>query len=103
MAMTASALFGGELAMEWLAKRLSPDVDFEFDPGWCVVAGGDAAAWLAAHPHRNPTVHLTPAIADGSGLAPGEAGLGSPRDKVDWRTLIPLWRRTALDGRSQSR
>ena len=80
---------GGEVAMDWLAKRLSPDVDLEFDPGWCVVAGGDAAAWLAAHPHRNPTVHLTPAIADGSGLAPGEAGLGSPRDKVDWRTLIP--------------
>lgn len=79
----------GEPAMDWLAKRLSSDVDFEFDPGWCVLAGGDAAAFLVAHPHRNPTVHLTPAIADGAGLAPGEAGLGSPRDQADWRTLIP--------------
>jgi len=81
--------FGGKTAMEWLYERFSPLVKQEFDPGWCVVAGGDPMAWLRAHPHRNPTVHVMPAIENGRGLKPGEAGVGSAADKADWRTLVP--------------
>lgn len=84
--------FGRKTAMEWLYERFSPRVLQEFDPGWCVLAGCDPLKWLAAHPRRNPTVHVMPAIADASGLKPGEAGVGSARDKVDWRRLLPALR-----------
>ena len=87
--------FGGKTAMEWLFERFSPLVKQEFDPGWCVIAGGDPAEWLKSHPRRNPTVHVMPAIADGKGLKPGEAGVGSAADKADWRSLIPSF---AADG-----
>ena len=93
----------GTPALEWLydgkgagitrqvneTPRFSPLVKQEFDPGWCVIAGGDPLAWLRAHPRRNPTVHVMPAIADPKGLKPGEAGVGSARDKADWRRILP--------------
>ena len=57
-----------------------------FDPGWCVIAGEDAMAWLAAHPHRNKTVHVMPAIR---GTFPaGECGVGSPHDEAPWGELV---------------
>lgn len=87
--------FGDRTAMEWLFGRFSPLVVQEFDPGWCVLAGGDPLAWLAGHPHRNPTVHIMPAIGDGYGLARGEAGVGSVRDKASWRKILPA---LAADG-----
>ena len=42
-------------------------------------------AWLAAHPHRNKTVHVMPAIR---GTFPaGECGVGSPHDEAPWKDL----------------
>lgn len=77
------------------APRFSPLVKQELDSGWCVLAGGDPLACLAAHPHRNPTVHIMPAIADFTGLKPGECGVGSARDKADWVRILPAF---AADG-----
>lgn len=79
----------GTSALDWLYARLDARVMQEFDPGWCVLAGGDPLAWLAAHPGRNPTLHVMPAIADSAGLKPGEAGVGSARDRADWRRILP--------------
>ena len=59
----------------------------EFDAGWCALAGVDPHAVLKRYPNRNPTVHVMPAISDISGLKPGMAGVGSKRDKVNWRKL----------------
>lgn len=101
--------FGGVRAWDWLwakdtddslrqvtaTPRFSEKVLQELDCGNCVLGGGDPVRCLAAHPHRNPTVHLMPAIADAAGLKPGEAGVGSPRDKVDWKRVIPA---LAADG-----
>ncbi len=84
-----STMFGGKSAMRLLMDWFSPRVKQEFDPGWCVLAGGDPMAWLADNPGRNPTVHVMPAIADAKGLAPGEAGVGSRRDAADWRRILP--------------
>ena len=83
--------FGCRTALEWLYERFSPLVKQEFDPGWCVLAGGDPFAWLRAHPRRNPCVHVMPAIAKAAGrmLPPGRCGVGSEADGVDWRTLLP--------------
>ena len=88
--------FGGKTALEWLYERFSTLVKQEFDPGWCVMAGGDPMAWIAAHPRRNPTVHVMPAIGR---IENGECrmenvsvsccGVGSVRDKADWRRIIP--------------
>ncbi len=91
---------GGMTALAWLfdgngegllrqtaggMPRFSPLVGQEFDPGWCVIAGEDAMAWLAAHPHRNKTVHVMPAIR---GTFPaGECGVGSPHDEAPWKDL----------------
>ena len=101
-----SIRFGGMTAMEWLFDRFSSLVKQEFDPGWCVLAGGDPMAWLAAHPHRNPCVHVMPAIGriedgkvrmgNGSGFPPqGECGVGSAADRADWRRILPA---LAADG-----
>ena len=104
-----SLKIGGLTVWEWLwaadggdalrqvtaTPRFSPLVVQELDCGNCVLGGGDPVACLAAHPRRNPTVHLMPAIADMRGLAPGEAGLGSPRDAADWRRIVPA---LAADG-----
>ena len=89
--------FGGKPALEWLFERFSPLVKQEFDPGWCVLAGCDPLAWIAAHPRRNPTVHVMPAIAEkeGANIPPGRCGVGSAADKADWRKIIPA---LAVDG-----
>ncbi len=75
--------------------RFSDKVLQELDCGNCVLGGGDPVQCLAACPHRNPTVHLMPAIADAKGLQPGEAGLGSSRDRADWKRIVPA---LAADG-----
>lgn len=69
--------------------RFSNLVFQELDCGNCVLGGGDPIACLAAHPHRNPTVHIMPAIADAKGLEPGDAGVGSVRDTADWKRIAP--------------
>lgn len=92
--------FGGKSALAWMYERFSPKVRQEFDPGWCVVAGGDPLKWLAAHPGRNPTVHVMPAIADATGgvsdspgrYRPGECGVGGRWDRADWKALLPALR-----------
>lgn len=88
--------FDGRPVCAWLFERFSPRVQQEFDPGWCVLAGADPLAWLAAHPHRNPTMHVMPAIPDvtegapkGFPLGPGACGVGSARDRADWRRFVP--------------
>lgn len=68
--------------------RFSDKVLQELDCGNCVLGGGDPIACLAAHPHRNPTVHIMPAIADAKGLKAGEAGVGSSRDKAEWNRIV---------------
>ena len=60
----------------------------ELDCGNCVLGGGDPVYWLERYPQRNPTVHVMPAIVNVTGLKPGEAGVGSSRDKVQWPTVI---------------
>ena len=84
----------GRTAMEWLydgdglgilrqvneTSRFSPLVKQELDIGWCVLAGGDPLAWLAAHPRRNPTVHVMPA---------GGRSVGDANDRADWKRIIP--------------
>ena len=102
--------FGGHTVWDWLwngkagadalrqvtpTPRFSPLVMQELDCGWCVLAGGDPVGCIAAYPRRNPTVHVMPAIADPAGLAPGDCGVGSPRDIADWRRIIPA---LAADG-----
>ena len=98
--------FGGKTALEWLYERFSPLVKQEFDPGWCVLAGGDPMSWLRAHPHRNPCIHVMPAIGkiengecrmeNGGTMPPaGQCGVGSSADRADWRRIIPAF---AADG-----
>ena len=101
--------FGGRRVWDWLwsedcgdglrqvtpTPRFSNQVLQELDCGNCVLGGGDPVSCIAAHPHRNPTVHVMPAIADAKGLGPGEAGVGSARDKADWRRIVPA---LAADG-----
>jgi len=69
--------------------RFSGKVFQELDCGNCVLGGGDPVSCLAEHPHRNPTVHVMPAISDMRGLKPGEAGVGSSRDGADWKRIVP--------------
>lgn len=89
------AKFGGKHVWDWLWERFSPLVKQEFDAGWCAIAGVDPHAVLKRYPHRNPTVHVMPAISDAAGLKPGEAGVGSVRDRIDWRKLAAEY---AADG-----
>lgn len=102
---------GGKSVWQWLwddkadatalrqvtaVPRFSPLVKQELDSGWCVLAGGDPLACLAAHPHRNPTVHVMPAIRKAcASTQPGECGVGSANDLADWRRLVPAF---AADG-----
>jgi len=86
---------GNSLGQIAPAPRFSGLVLQELDCGNCVLGGGDPIACLAAHPHRNPTVHIMPAIADSKRLKPGEAGVGSSCDKANWRRIIPA---LAADG-----
>ena len=68
----------------------------ELDCGNCVLGGGDPVQCIAAHPHRNPTVHVMPAIGrieNGkcrmeNGEA-GQCGVGSACDMADWKRIIP--------------
>ena len=101
--------FGGKCVWDWLwakdadnslsqiapAPRFSGLVLQELDCGNCVLGGGDPVKCISAYPHRNPTVHVMPAIADAKGLKPGEAGVGSSRDAADWRRIVPA---LAADG-----
>ena len=101
--------FGGKCVWDWLwardadnslsqiapAPRFSDKVLQELDCGNCVLGGGDPVKFISAYPHRNPTVHVMPAIADAKGLKPGEAGVGSSRDAADWRRIVPA---LAADG-----
>lgn len=89
--------FDGKSALDWLYERFDERVKGEFDPGWCVLAGADPFRWLKDHPHRNPTMHVMPAIPPAAvkSLKRGEAGVGSRNDLVDWRRFLPL---AAADG-----
>jgi sugar phosphate isomerase/epimerase len=80
--------FDGKYAWDWLWERFSPLVKQEFDAGWCALAGVDPLEVLSRYPGRNPTVHVMPAIHDVSKLKPGEAGVGSRLDAVDWPRLL---------------
>ena len=80
--------FGKRTAWDLLWERFSPQVKSELDLGHCVLGGGDPFAALAKMPHRNPTVHVMPAIEDAAGLAPGNAGVGSARDRMDWPRAV---------------
>jgi sugar phosphate isomerase/epimerase len=80
--------FDGKYAWDWLWERFSPLVKQEFDAGWCALAGVDPLEVLSRYPGRNPTVHVMPAIHDVSTLKPGEAGVGSRLDAVDWPRLL---------------
>ena len=100
---------GGRSVWDWLwtkgsdddlrqvtpTPRFSDKVLQELDCGNCVLGGGDPIACLAAHPHRNPTVHIMPAIDDAKGLKAGETGVGSSRDKANWERIVPA---LAADG-----
>ena len=104
-----SMKIGGRSVWEWLwskgsdddlrqvtpTPRFSDKVLQELDCGNCVLGGGDPIACLAAHPHRNPTVHIMPAIADAKDLKTGDAGVGSSRDKAEWNRIVPA---LAADG-----
>ncbi|MBR3222994.1 MAG: sugar phosphate isomerase/epimerase [Kiritimatiellae bacterium] len=95
--------FGGKSVWNWLwagdegdalrqvtaTPRFSDRVLQELDCGNCILGGGDPVRCLAAFPHRNPTVHVMPAIeGGGKGLKPGEAGVGSAADRADWRRIV---------------
>ncbi|MBO7688918.1 MAG: sugar phosphate isomerase/epimerase [Kiritimatiellae bacterium] len=80
--------FGKRTAWDLLWERFSPQIVCELDLGNCLLGGGDPLAALAKLPHRNPTVHVMPAIEDAAGLAPGEAGVGSSRDRMDWPRAV---------------
>lgn len=95
--------FDGMKAWDWLWKKdsggalrqvadtpgFSKKVLQELDCGNCVLGGGDPVKCIAEHPRRNPAVHIMPAIADTTDLKPGECGIGSVRDKADWRRIVP--------------
>ena len=99
-----SMKIGGRSVWEWLwakdggdalrqvtpTPRFSDKVQQELDCGNCILGGGDPVAQLAAHPHRNPIVHIMPAIrVRGASARPGECGVGSTCDKADWSRIIP--------------
>ena len=93
---------GGRCVWDWLWResdcndlrqvmatmRFSSLVRQELDCGNCVLGGGDPVEWIRRFPRRNPTVHIMPAIADADGLKPGEAGVGSARDRADWPRIV---------------
>ncbi len=73
--------------------RFSDLVLQELDCGNCVLGGGDPVQCIARHPHRNPTVHIMPAIKANvkckmeNGKCDG-CGVGSPKDMADWKRII---------------
>ena len=71
--------------------RFSKFVLQELDCGNCVLGDGDPVQCIKNHPHRNPTVHIMPAIAMENGEMPplGQCGVGSVYDKADWQRIIP--------------
>ena len=95
----------GKCVWEWLYSKEADDalrqvastprfsnlVLQELDCGNCVLGGGDPIQCIKDHPHRNPTVHIMPAIRmENGGLPPrGQCGIGSVYDKADWRSIIP--------------
>ena len=79
---------GSDLRQVTATMRFSSLVRQELDCGNCVLGGGDPVEWIRRFPGRNPTVHIMPAIADADGLKPGEAGVGSARDRADWPRII---------------
>ena len=110
-----SIKFGGKCVWDWLwangsgedlrqvtpTPRFSDRVLQELDCGNCVLGGGEPIACLAAHLHRNPTVHIMPAIrANGkckleNAKGGGCCAVGSANDCADWRRIIPA---LAADG-----
>lgn len=78
-------------------SRFSPRVVQELDCGNCVLGGGDPVEWIDRFPGRIPTVHVMPAIADATGLKPGEAGVGSVRDRADWPRILAALRRCGTE------
>ena len=116
--------FDGKCVWDWLyAKdgsdglrqvtampRFSDLVLQELDCGNCVLGGGDPVQCIANHPHRNPTVHIMPAIESvkckmesekcraGNCMcapSPGKCGVGSAADRADWPRILPA---LAADG-----
>lgn len=93
--------FDGKCVWDWLyAKdgsdglrqvtampRFSDLVLQELDCGNCVLGGGDPVQCVKDHPHRNPTVHIMPAI--GGLPAAGQCGVGSAADRADWPRILP--------------
>jgi len=76
--------------------RFSPLVMQELDCGNCVLGGGDPVYWLDRYPQRNPTVHMMPVI-DATETRPGECGVGSKSDRVDWPRIIGALRRNGTE------
>ena len=87
---------GGEAVGPLAPTSFSDRVLQELDCGNCILGGGDPIASLAAHPHRNPTVHVMPAIGRAAPVPPaGECGVGSAHDRADWKRIVPA---LAADG-----
>lgn len=96
---------GGEgLRQVTATPRFSNLVLQELDCGNCVLGGGDPIECIANYPHRNPTVHIMPAVesvkckmesvkcrAGKCECVPpaGKCGVGSAADKADWRRILP--------------
>ena len=105
--------FGGRRVWDWLyskesdstlrqvteTPRFSDLVLQELDCGNCVLGGGDPVECIKNYPHRNPTVHIMPAIGriengecrvkNGGLPSVSCCGVGSAYDKADWRSIIP--------------
>ena len=77
-----------ELGQVTPVGRFSPRVGQELDCGHCVLGGDDPVRWIERFPGRIRTVHVMPAIDDATGLKPGEAGVGSARDRADWPRIL---------------
>ena len=106
-----SMKFGGKCVWDWLyskesdgslrqvtaTPRFSDLVLQELDCGNCVLGGGDPVECIKNYPHRNPTVHIMPAIEriENGECKMENGGVGSARDRADWRRIIPA---LAADG-----
>ena len=88
---------GDDLRQVAATPRFSCLVLQELDCGNCVLGGGDPVACIKNHPHRNPTVHIMPAIEVAQERLPpaGQCGVGSIHDKADWPRILPA---LAADG-----
>ena len=88
---------GTDLRQVTETPRFSSLVCQELDCGHCVLGGGDPVAWIERFPGRIPDVHVMPAIADSTGLRPGEAGVGSRRDRADWPRILAALERCGTE------